>query len=932
LFERSSDQAAVTSALRDESALFAAYRREFVAEKLPGYAKLGSGVAFAINTAFMSLDYVSFPEHFQFFAAMRLGMNALFVGTYFASDRFPRVAAWSICLSLGAAMLAMIFATGGGVSPYFAGLMLLFLGMGVVMPLSGREAAGICGAILLPYLASPWIHGFADWAVFRIYSVFLVSAAAECVASSVYLERMRFKDFKQRRELQEARDHLEEIDRAKSRFTANVHHELRTPLTLTLAPIEGMLGGEFGEISDLQRQYMKTAEANALRLLKLINDLLDLAKLESHELTLHRVPLDTGRLVWELMGGVRPLAERKGIGLVAQCDDGLPMIQADPDAIEKILINLLGNALKFTERGGTISVELEPGGEDGGVLLRVVDSGIGIPPEQLARVFDRFAQVDGSSTRKHQGTGIGLSLCHELVGLHGGRIWAESEGLGHGTRMCVWLPIGETVESEEERALRAVEGDTLSAGRSMTALETAIDIESHRAGDDSSEEPATPGEASPHEGDRRWVATVPWESTPEIVVADDNADIRRLLQHLLGREFRVRLARNGREALDLVRERAPALVVTDVMMPEMSGTELCREIKSSPETRGIPVMLVTSKAERSMKIEGLELGADDYVIKPFHARELSARVRSLVRLRTLQDELEERNQRLEAANLRVESALTELTETQVALVQRERLVVAGELAAGVAHEANNPLNFAANANRALSKSLSGIEDVVSEILGLGSQDDASAQASLEKVRMLCSEKEFDESAENLRELAEITREGLERTTRLIGNLRTFAGPGTTRVETLDARAGLDSTLQLMGHAMREVGIEVVVESDSDLPLPVGDPRALNQVFLNLLKNARDAMNGRKGTIHVNLIAEDEALVVRIRDEGHGIPEEMRETLFEPFFTTKGPSEGSGLGLSISRNILYSQGGDLSLVETSERGTTFEMRLPVPDDD
>ena len=204
--------------------------------------------------------------------------------------------------------------------------------------------------------------------------------------------------------------------------------------------------------------------------------------------------------------------------------------------------------------------------------------------------------------------------------------------------------------------------------------------------------------------------------------------------------------------------------------------------------------------------------------------------------------------------------------------------------------------------------------------------------SLEKVRRLCSERDFDESAETLRELTEITREGLERTARLIGDLRVFSGPAAAREETLDVRAGLESTLHLIGYSLRESGIEVAVEADADLPLLVGDPRGLNQVFLNLLKNARDAMNGRKGTIWVTMSAEDDALAVRIRDEGHGVPEGMRQTLFEPFHTTKGPGEGSGLGLSISRNILYSHGGSLSLVETSERGTTFEVRLPLPDDE
>ncbi len=926
----------MATAQTDSSALFSAYRREFLTARLPGYARLGVGVAFGINTAFMALDYVSFPEQFRLFLALRLGLSALFGGIYFASDRFPRASAWSICLSLGAAMLAMIFATGGSESRYFAGLMLLFLGMGVVLPLSGREAAGICGVILVPFLAAPGFEaGPVDWSIFRMNAVFLLSAAAESVASCIYLERMRFKDFQQRRELQQARDHLEEMDRAKSRFTANIHHELRTPLTLTLAPIEGLLAGEFGDISALQRQYMKTAETNAIRLLKLINNLLDLAKLESQQLELRRSTLDPVRLTEDLIDGARPLAERKGIELAVRCSSDVPLIQADSDAFEKVLVNMLGNALKFTDSGGRIGVELESGGAQGGLSLRVVDSGIGIPQEQLEHIFDRFAQVDASSTRKHEGTGIGLSLCHELVELHGGRIWAESDGPGHGTRMCVWLPAGEASSEVDECVLETPDGHVLTAGRSLDSLETEMDLE-HREVDGyqlsdversvDRHESAAGFEQQPEDVDG------PDSSLPEIVVADDNADMRSLLHHLLGREFRVRLARNGREALESVRERAPDVVLTDVMMPEMSGTELCQALKESPETSRIPVVLVTSKAERAMKIEGLELGADDYITKPFHARELLARIRSLVRVRQLQAEVEERNKHLEAANLRVESALTELKETQVQLVSNERMAAIGELAAGVAHEANNPLNFAANAMRSLTGSLGDIEDVVHEIVGLGSCDPSEAHVHLEKLRQLCTERDFDCSADLLRELAGIIEEGIERTSRLVGNLRDFARPGAAHEETVDLQAGIQSALQLMSFALRDAGISIELEADAELPLLRGDARALNQVFLNLLKNATDAMAGRRGVIHIALLKQSDCVAVRIRDEGPGIPDKMRKALFEPFCTTKGAGKGTGLGLSISRRILHEHGGSLEVFESSERGSTFELRLPLPDDD
>jgi signal transduction histidine kinase len=280
--------------------------------------------------------------------------------------------------------------------------------------------------------------------------------------------------------------------------------------------------------------------------------------------------------------------------------------------------------------------------------------------------------------------------------------------------------------------------------------------------------------------------------------------------------------------------------------------------------------------------------------------------------------------------LRTESALTELKETQVQLVQHERLAVVGELAAGVAHEANNPLNFATNAMRAFLSSLEDVEAVAHEIVGLRDGAAADASSTLEKLRRTCEERDFDDSLESLRELAVIIDEGLARTARLVGDLRDFAGRRSSDHETVDLRAGVESTVQLMSQALRDADIEIEVCADADLPFVVGDARALNQVVLNLLKNAMHAMQGRGGAIHIEMTGSDDEAVIRVRDEGRGIPEEIRGEIFEPFRTTKRGGEGTGLGLSISRRILAEHGGRLDLLESSAQGTTFELRIPVED--
>jgi signal transduction histidine kinase len=365
------------------------------------------------------------------------------------------------------------------------------------------------------------------------------------------------------------------------------------------------------------------------------------------------------------------------------------------------------------------------------------------------------------------------------------------------------------------------------------------------------------------------------------------------------------------------------------MMPEMSGTELCRELKGSPATEGIPVVLVTSKAEREMKVEGLELGADDYVTKPFHPRELLARVRSLVRLRRLQEELAARNALLESTNEELENTLAELKEAGAQLVKAERLAAVGELAAGVAHEVNNPVNFATNALGTLQTYVADVRRVAAEVAAIDTSDPERLRTQLAALDRLRRELDLEQVTDALGELVGIVTEGLDRTSRLVGDLRDFAVPGEGSEGEVDIRKGLESTFQLMRHAMREAGVELRAELAEGLPLIAGNARALNQVFLNLLKNGTQALEGRGGTVSVGLRQEGPSLVVEVRDDGPGIAPELQERLFEPFFSTKAAGRGAGLGLSISSRIVTEHGGSMELDSCEGVGTAFRVRLPVP---
>lgn len=919
--------------------------REFRAltdsEVLPRSLRTATFVFFVIQTVFILVDWLLFRVQFWDFLPVRLALNAAFALVYLRAARaWPRVSTLAVCWLGGGMLLLVTAGTGAGSSGYYVGLVLLFVGLGVLLPLRSQLASVILGALYAAYLAIGMASEPIEWGAFGLHLFFLGAACFCGVMSCGLIDRMRFTDFLQRREIESARDELAQLDSAKAKFTANIHHELRTPLTLILAPLDALRGGDLGEVPEALGPTFRTMQSNGLRLLKLINDLLDLAKIESGQLSVARTLIDPFDVVSGVVDGARPMAERKGIVLRAQCLGPAISIHADRDALEKVIVNLVGNALKFTEQGSVeIRVSACQEGDrvgPGGVHIEVADTGIGIPPEQLGKIFDRFAQVDGSATRRHEGTGIGLSLVSELVELHGGRVWAESEGEGRGATLHVVLPCGEADREEaEEVLLSGSEGRALDARRSFEALASGTSIDFDETG-------------AAREGQRvemersvgRWegrkeggplpqaVAAHP-EGTPEVVIAEDNGEMRELLSFLIGREFAVRECRNGREALEAVRERKPMLVVTDVMMPEMSGTELCRAIKQDEELRGVPVMLVTSKAEREMKIEGLELGADDYVTKPFHPRELLARVRSLVRVRQLQEEIAGQNKVLEESNRALSQALADLKDAEVQLVQSERMAAVGELSAGVAHEVNNPLNYARNSLAALRAHVQDLQDVAAAVGRLDPSDPEALRAQLGELERKKDEVRFDELAGDLSELVQIVTQGLDRTSRLVGELRDFAAPHRGEHAPVDINASVESTLQLTGHVLRESRCQVVTHLAAGLPIVLGDPGALNQVFLNLLKNAAEAIDAKGGgTVTVTTAEQRGHVQVLVHDDGLGMDSEVKSRLFEPFFTTKEAGQGTGLGLSLCRRIISEHGGEILAESARGEGTTLIVRLPV----
>jgi len=902
----------------------AEYEGALMAERLPSAVRMAAAIIFVLNAAFVGLDAYAFPDLFWNLFAARMALNtSLAIAYMWTSRRFPKLAQSQLVLSAGALLLWVIYSAGAPTTEYYAGLMLLFLGCPLVLPLKASETLLSYTAILTGFLISPWLEpSFAEWKTFTIHALFLGGGAFTGIASSQYLENVRVKEYKQRKEIEEARDRLQDLDRAKSRFTANVHHELRTPLTLTLAPIESMLAGDFGAVSDLQRSYLKTMHVNALRLLKLVSDLLDLAKIESDQLVVKRRRVLLGPLAEELVSGAQPLASRKDVTLKVQIDPDAPVVHADPEAVEKVLMNLIGNALKFTDAGGRIDVHVAKDDDEDGILCTVRDSGIGLEQDQLKRIFDRFAQVDSSATRRHEGTGIGLSLSRELIVLHEGALWAESPGLGGGSSFSFWLPVGESDEIVGEALLvpqeEARHGPRMGEAHAATGYARMLrycDLERtvERLGSNGGANGSLAGDDA--------------NEKPTILICEDNAGMRRLLCDLLSKEFCVRAAEDGREGLEQVRQWKPDLVLTDVMMPEMSGIELCQEIKQGHDTAGIPVVLVTSKAEREMKIAGLETGADDYVTKPFHSRELLARVRSLVRLRRLQEELADQNRALQETNEELASAMQELKQAEAQLVRGERLAAVGELAAGLAHEVNNPVNFAKVAAEAMVNHVREIRDMINEVRGAAQGARRGSDGETPRIARPIDDHRLDLLTHGLEELAGIVNEGLERTGRLVGDLRDLAAPWSGPYAGVDVPRIVESALQLMRYRLQSAGISTTVRG-SPVPLVMGEARALGQVFLNILKNAAEALEPSGGSVQVDIREEGGGVVVGFQDDGPGIDPVVVGRLFEPFFSTKPAGKGTGLGLSISRQMIEKHGGRILVSSEPGQGARFTVWLPL----
>ncbi|XXX78504.1 ATP-binding protein [Sorangium sp. So ce134] len=691
-------------------------------------------------------------------------------------------------------------------------------------------------------------------------------------------------------ELQKAKEAADAAACAKGEFLTVMSHELRTPLSLILGPLESLLSSQEEPLSPRVRADLERIQRSGRRLRRLVDDVLDYQKIEAGKMQVDWEAVDVNELVADMVEEARPAAERGGVQLSLRADPALGTIPLDRRKFEKIALNLLGNALKFTPQGGRIEVGLQAAG--GRFELSVEDTGPGIPPDQRHLLFQRFQQIDASATRKHEGTGIGLSLAKELAELMGGTVGVESEP-GVGSRFFVRLPrVADGVMAP--RAPRAPEPPRPAApsdGADEPAAPTPR-ISDHLAaraprpsGDRAAPAPRAAGAAREDGG-----AQAP---ASRVLVVEDNADMASYLEGILSAEHEVALATNGREALEAVRARRPDVIVSDVMMPEMDGFELVRRLKGDPELRDIPALLLTARASRAEAVGGLDVGADEYLSKPFDPLELKARVRAAERLHRAYLELAEKN-------LELAAALKRLSETQEELLQAGKMAAIGTLIAGLSHEMNNPVSvILMNAQLLLRRHRKGhgLPDEAGLVKVLG---------TIERQANRCSD--------------------------LVTALLEYARGKPVGRQPCDVREALRRAVDLSAPRARERRVHLQASSSaSALPPVLVNTSQLESALLNVIGNAVDA-SPQGGAVVVGARplprGEVHGVEIDVRDTGCGIRSEDLSRIFEPFFTTKPPGQGTGLGLSLTHRFIEEHRGSIRIESALGQGTTVRMWLPA----
>ncbi|MCL6701520.1 ATP-binding protein [Pseudomonas sp. T1.Ur] len=696
-------------------------------------------------------------------------------------------------------------------------------------------------------------------------------------------------------ELIQARNQAESANQAKSDFVATVSHELRTPLTLILAPLE-QLSAATTPPEDWRVQ-IERAQRNALRLMNRVNDILDFSKAEAGKFELSPVSIDLNKVVGVLAEDAAMVAEGKGCRLTCSIDPALGTVFLDPRHFEKILLNLVSNAIKFTPAGGTVHLAATP--MDGERFeFAVQDSGIGIAPDKLPLLFQRFSQIDNSATRHYSGTGIGLALVKDLAELMGGEVGVSSEP-GRGSRFFVRLPIGDGQNTLPAEASDVYERS--SANTASTTEQRHLRFDDGRQGNrnDLALAPGADDEQPPEDASRS-----------KVLVVDDSPEMLAYLSELLRNDYIVATATDGEQAWEILQRRPIDVVVSDVMMPKLDGFGLTARIKASAGFAHLPVILVTARGGSEACVSGLESGADDYIAKPFSPLELQARVRAALRMSQVQNELHAKSRQAGMA----------------------------EIATTVLHNVGNVLNSVNVSAELVSSQMRSSKaqglGKVAKLMNEHVHDLSEFLTHDHKGKMLpdyllkLAQVVAEEQQSIIEELGQLTK-GIDHIKTIVAAQQSYA-VAVSVVETVPVPELIDDALRMSAgsRARQEM---TVVKDIADLPLLPLDRHRVLLILVNLIRNARQALDGvidRSPCVTFSAsLADETALRITVADNGKGIAPEHMARLFSHGFTTR--KDGHGFGLHSCALAAQEMGGSLTVRSDGVgQGATFILDIPV----
>jgi signal transduction histidine kinase len=683
-------------------------------------------------------------------------------------------------------------------------------------------------------------------------------------------------------EERERAEALAEIDRTKTIFFSNISHEFRTPLTLLLGPIEDVLNNP--DAAGIDKYRMGIAHRNALRMQKLVNTLLEFSRIEAGRLEGRFTRVDICSFTRELASSFRSAIEKAGMNLYTSCDTICGEVYVDVDMWEMIVLNLVSNAFKYS-RDGHIEVAVHQAGRE--VQVSVTDTGAGIPEDQLEKIFNRFHRVSNVQGRSQEGTGIGLAMVKELVKLHKGSI-AVSSSLGEGSTFTVSLPLGkqhlpaDRIINAPQRAATVRHADAFvseamkwipdDAGNAQEEQKDISDHDEHRGN-------LAPDLVAPSAGKKY-----------KVLLADDNADMRDYVSRLLSEHYDVITAVDGEDAFEKMILRKPDLLLSDVMMPKIDGFSLLKKIRSHPAIQNIPVILLSARAGEEAKLEGLDTGADDYLVKPFSAKELLARVDGSIKLarsriaqtEILEQEVKHRTRELSLLNISLQRSNEDLQQ--------------------FAHVASHDLKEPVRKIRTFG---SRLQDEYGDILP------GRARLFLDKIH-------------NATERMFSMIDGV-----LAYSMLNASEQPIEQVDLNDILKNIESDLEIF------IQQKKAVVKKGRFPTIEGASVLIHQLFYNLLNNSlKFSQTDVPPVIHINseIVGTADAQMAKIgfTDNGIGFDQQHAISIFDTFarLNSKDKYEGTGLGLSLCKKIVERHHGTITAMGTKNKGAVFIIQLPL----